>query len=211
MADPCHDPPPIPWPQADFWSAVSFPRLLLLFAWPWLWAGCQLTGAPGRVAMLPNPLPVRAHNDNDLWERTIDVLHDFQFAVAREDRSARVVETTYKVGSGCLEPWHKESVGVENRLESTLQSIRRKVRVTLLPTDAAGGYVVSVEAIKEREDLPGLAANSPGAATFQESTPLERDLNPVVGQSTASSWMPMGRDLDLEQAIVAKLQRAYGG
>ena len=160
---------------------------------------------------MPNPLPIRATNDDVLWERTVDVLHDFQFIVAREDRSARVIETDYKVGSGCLEPWHKESVGVANRLESTLQSIRRKVRISLLPTDAAGSFVVAVEALKEREDLPGLAANSPGAATFQESTPLERDLNPVVGQSTASGWLPVGRDLDLEQAIVAKLQRAYNG
>ena len=174
--------------------------------------GCQtplaLQTAGGPVS---NPLPIRAGNDDVLWERTVDVLHDFQFQLAREDRLARVIETEYKVGSGCLEPWHHDSVGPWNRLESTLQSIRRRVRVTLMPNDGAGGYMVSVEAFKEREDLPGIAGNSPGAATFQESTPLERDLNPVVGQSKPSRWIPSGRDLDLEQAILASLRGTYSG
>lgn len=175
-------------------------------------AGCHLPGVvPVGGPTAPNPLPVVARNDEALWERTVDVLHEFQFAVAREDRLARVIETDYKVGSGCLEPWHFDSVGPESRLESTLQSIRRLVRVTLLPVDGAGGYAVSVEAFKEREDLPGLAANSPGAATFQESTPLQVDLNPVVGQSAPSGWIPVGRDLALEQAILARLRSIYAG
>lgn len=159
----------------------------------------------------PNPLPVVARNEEALWERTVDVLHEFQFSVAREDRLARVIETDYKVGSGCLEPWHFDSVGADNRLESTLQSIRRMVRVTLLPVDGGGGYAVSVEAFKEREDLPGLAANSPGAATFQESAPLQVDLNPVVGQSAPSGWIPVGRDLALEQAVLARLRAVHAG
>lgn len=174
--------------------------------------GCQSPLTVQNSAMpVSNPLPVRTGSDDVLWERTVDVLHDFQFQLVREDRLARVIETEYKVGSGCLEPWHHDSVGPWNRLESTLQSIRRKVRVTLMPSDGAGGYMVSVEAFKEREDLPGIAGNSPGAATFQESTPLERDLNPVVGQSKPSRWIPSGRDLDLEQAILASLRSTYAG
>lgn len=173
-------------------------------------AGCQTPlSVQSSTGPVSNPLPVRARSDDMLWERTVDVLHDYQFQVVREDRLARVIETEYKVGSGCLEPWHHDSVGPWNRLESTLQSIRRRVRVTLAPSDGAGGYAVSVEAFKEREDLPGIAANSPGAATFQESTPLERDLNPVVGQSKPSRWIPVGRDLDLEQAILASLRASY--
>jgi len=152
---------------------------------------------------------VPAANDDALWERTVDVLHDYQFQIVREDRLARGIETEYKVGSGCLGPWHHDSVGALNRLESTLQSIRRRVRITLAPSDVGGSYAVSVEAFKEREDLPGIAANSPGAATFSESTPFARDLNPVVGQSRSSRWIPVGRDLDLEQAILASLRAAY--
>jgi len=68
---------------------------------------------------------------------------------------------------------------------------------------------VSVAVYKELEDLPGVAANSAGAATFSESTPLDRDLNPVVGQSTPSIWIPVGRDPELEQSLLQRLKVVY--
>ncbi|MBL8849720.1 MAG: hypothetical protein JNG89_08545 [Planctomycetaceae bacterium] len=186
---------------------MSLTLVVCLFA-----AGCQMPGAPWQSTVpAANPLGVWAGNDDVLWERTVDVLHDYQFQIVREDRLARVIETEYKVGSGCLEPWHHDSVGPYNRLESTLQSVRRRIRITLLPSDGGSRYAVSVEAFKEREDLPGIAANSAGAATFSESTPLKRDLNPVVGQSKPSRWIPVGRDLDLEQALLHSLRAAYTG
>jgi len=173
-------------------------------------AGCAAPWMrPGNAVPVANPLLVQAANEEVLWERTVDVIHDFHFQIAREDRFSRVIETEYRVGSGVLEPWHQDSVGLENRLESTLQSVRRKVLIRLLPDGQRGGYLVSVEAFKEREDLPGVAANSPGGATFQESTPLERDLNLVVGQSAPSGWIPVGRDPALEQRLLESLQVAY--
>ncbi|MBX3439594.1 MAG: hypothetical protein KF861_19050 [Planctomycetaceae bacterium] len=165
--------------------------------------------ASGSFAPVANPLPVMATNDEVLWERTVDVLHDFHFEIARESRFSRVIETEYRTGSGVLEPWHQDSVGSENRWESTLQSIRRKVIVRVLPSGDGAGYLVTVEAFKESEDLAGVAANSPGGATFQEATPLDRDLNQVVGQSAPSGWIPLGRDAALEQHILRSLQVAY--
>src|SRR5262249_19145353 len=131
------------------------------------------------------------------------------FPIARENRQSRVIETQYLVGAGVFEPWHYDSVGADNRLESTFQSIRRRVLVNVIPDDQGRGYIVSVEAFKEQEDLPGLAANSAGGATFNENQALNRDLNPVVGQSAPSGWIPVGRDLPLENAILARLQQAY--
>ncbi|MBX3440885.1 MAG: hypothetical protein KF774_00665 [Planctomyces sp.] len=158
-----------------------------------------------------NPMFVGSNNEDAVWERTVDVLHEFHFGIARENRLSRVIETQYFVGSGVLEPWHSDSVGLANRLESTLQSVRRRVIVNVIPGEQGQGYLVSVEAFKELEDLPGIAANSTGAATFSENEPLRRDLNPVVGQSTPSGWIPAGRDLALEAAILGRLQRAYSG
>lgn len=65
--------------------------------------------------------------------------------------------------------------------------------------------------LKGPEDLPGVAANSPGGATFQESAPLKRDLNLVVGQSSKSNWIPKGRDQALEQAFLASLVQNLQG
>ena len=168
---------------------------------PWI-----ATGPPLPVG---NPLFVPAANEEVLWERTVDVVHDFHFEIARENRFSRVIETEYRTGSSVLEPWHQDSVGLENRLESTLQSVRRKVIIRLLPDEQGAGYLVNVEAFKELEDLSGVAANSPGGATFQESTPFQRDLNLVIGQSAPSGWIPVGRDAALEQRILTSLQVAY--
>jgi len=172
--------------------------------------GCALPWmSASRLPPASNPMLVAATNEEVLWERTVDVLHDFHFEMAGENRFSRLIETEYRTGSGLLEPWHQDSVGHENRLESTLQSVRRKVFVRLIPDEAGRGYLVAVEAYKEFEDLPGVAANSPGGATFQESTPLQRDLNLVVGQSAPSGWTPAGRDAALEQRILQSLQIAY--
>lgn len=148
-------------------------------------------------------------NEELVWERAIDVLHEMQFEIDRENRLAKVIRTAPKVGASVFEPWHKDAVGLENRLEGTFQSIRRVAEIAMQLDDQGRGYLVSVAVYKEIEDLPGLAANSEGAATFSESQPLHRDLNDVVGQTTPSRWLPAGRDPLLEQSILARLQNAY--
>ncbi|MBL4884329.1 MAG: hypothetical protein JKY95_07320 [Planctomycetaceae bacterium] len=154
-----------------------------------------------------------ASNEELAWEQTIDVLHEFLFEIERENRQTRSIQTKYKVGSGILEPWHSESVGFGNRLESTLQSIRRKVIITLSPVSQGSQYTYTAQviAIKELEDLDAIAANSPGGATFQESTPLKRDLNQTLGQSRPSGWVSQGRDFALEQSILTHLQKFSAG
>ena len=154
-----------------------------------------------------NPTIIRANNHETAWERTVDVLHDYSFEIERENKLGGVIETKYIVGAGLLEPWHREAVGFDNRLEGTLQSIRRRAFVTLTPTE--DGYLVGVEVFKEIEDVQGTLQNSAGAATFQESTPLQRDLNLIVDESTPAGWIPRGRDLALEQSILRQLEAVF--
>lgn len=139
------------------------------------------------------------------WERSVRVLNSNHFQIARESKLEGVIETTWRGGSGMLEPWHGDSVGISNRLESTLQSIRRRVFV-LLQSSAENTLVLSVRVDKEIEDVPGLAANYEGGATFSESQPLNRDLSQVVGQTGPSRWLPVGRDPLLEQKILAEIR-----
>ena len=167
--------------------------------------GCatiQNYGAP-----VSNPLFVRANNHDAAWERTVDVVHDYLFEIERENKLGGVLETRYKTGANLFEPWHRDSIGARNRAESTLQSIRRKAFLSVTPVE--GGFMVGVEAHKELEDV-ARAANSTGPATFLDNSPLQRDLNPVVGQATPSGWIPRGRDLALEQSMLLSLNRAFG-
>lgn len=168
------------------------------------WCGCA-TIRPG-AAPTANPIIIRANDGQFVWERTVDVVHEYLFEIERENRLDGVIETKYKTGASMFEPWHPDSVGKENRLESTLQSIRRKAFISITPVD--GGFLVGVEAIKELEDV-SRAANSPGAATFLDNNPLQRDLNVVVGQATPSGWIPRGRDPQLEQAMLRSITTAF--
>lgn len=168
--------------------------------------GCASLPTPWARPPLGNPLYVRANDGEFVWERTVDVLHDYLFEIERENKLDGLIETRYKTGASCFEPWHPDAVGAANRLEGTLQSIRRKAVVSVTPVD--GGYLIGVEALKELEDV-ARAANSAGTATFLDNNPLQRDLNPVVGQATPSGWIPQGRDPALEQALLQSLTAAF--
>jgi hypothetical protein len=173
-------------------------------------AGVASTGtATGPIA---NPIFVAANSGNpesDLFvnERAADVLARYNFEVDTTNQVEGTIATRYKVGSSILEPWHRETIGFDNRMESTLQSIRRKVLVHFVRVE--GGYLVSVEALKEIEDVTAPTPNSPGGSTFSPNYPIRRDLSQVLGQASPPGWIPLGRDATLEQDMLCRLQAAY--
>jgi len=170
-------------------------------------SGCAVPLQQPDLLQADAPIFVPGNNEEVVWERVVDVIHDYRFRIARENKLVGMIETKYKVGASILEPWHRDSVGPVNRLESTFQSIRRRVNISI--QRAEGGFLISVEAFKELEDLPGQASSSAGGATFQDNNPLQRDLNLVVRQSTPSGWIPLGRDIALEQSMLGRLQRTF--
>jgi hypothetical protein len=207
----------LPVPEHDLRSGgITFPRhpsrmrsllvSLLFLGLCGSTSGCAFS----RPLVAGNPIFISAGNEDAVWERTVDVLHDY-FDIARENRivgsQPGVIETRFRVGASLLEPWHRDSHGLDNRVESTLQSIRRMARVSVTP--AQGGYLIGVEVFKEIEDLPGVANNTAGGATFHQADPLRRDLDLVTGQSSPSGWVPRGRDTILENEMLRRMQLAY--
>ena len=164
-------------------------------------SGCASIPKLQPPAAVSNPVFVPGNNMEAVWERTVDVLHDFQFRVARENKLDGDIETEYKIGASLIEPWQHDSVGFENRLESTFQSVRRRVFVHIRPVD--GGFLVGVEAFKELEDIPRGPANARGD-NYRESSPVSRNVEEVV-LPEKSTWLNRGRDPLLEQAIVSNL------
>ena len=152
------------------------------------------------------PVAVSPQSRELVWERCVDVLHQYKFRIARENRPAGTIETEYKVGAGVLEPWHHDSVGFTERMESTLQSIRRRVIVRITPDENGDGFLVGVEAFKEREDLREPAGGTIGGATFNEYGTPDRDLRGAVDPFGNSGWVPLGRDLKLEADMVQSMQ-----
>ncbi len=154
-----------------------------------------------------NPIQISGSNQDVVWERVVDTIHSYKFPIARENKLDGRIETEYKVGANLLEPWHGDSVGFDNRLESSLQSIRRRVFVSVTPIE--GGYLLGVEAFKEIEDVHTQTSSAPGGATFQQDLSLRRDLNLVQERGKTPGWIPLGRDPALEQDILDSLQVAF--
>ena len=170
-------------------------------------AGCA--GLRGRArapvaAQTVNSVFIANEDQEVVWERIVDVVHDY-FEIERENRLDGIIETKPLVAAGILEPWHKDSVGLDNRLEGTLQSIRRRGFVNVTP--AQGGYLVSIEIYKEQEDVVTSPDKSAGNSTFQENRPLQRDLTLVVGDAAPQGWIALGHDQALEDRMLRQIQQ----
>ena len=69
----------------------------------------------GQTDAIANPIFVAANSGNpesDLFvsERAADVLARYNFEIDISNQVEGTIATQYKVGSGILEPWHRESV-----------------------------------------------------------------------------------------------------
>ena len=184
-------------------------------------SGC----APSSTWTAPPGVPVTVFRDNPMllpvadaecaWETVVDVVDDY-FNIEREE-PVRIVgeiltegrlDTYPKVAATILEPWHADSVGRQARIESTLQSIRRRAVVRVMP--AEGGYWVDVAVFKELEDVRRPEHATAGAATLRYDGSLTRVVNPVGEQQINRGWIPQGRDTALEQRILGHLLARSG-
>src|SRR5512135_3400712 len=92
-------------------------------------AGCSII-APRPIS--ENPLVVPSADFETVWKATIAVLDEY-FDIATESRLSRTIITQPRIGATVLEPWSGDSPGLYDRLESSLQTIRRHGRITINP------------------------------------------------------------------------------
>ncbi len=110
------------------------------------------------------------------------------------------IETSYKIGASLMEPWRKDSTAGFEKLQSTLQSIRRRAIVTVRPQGAA--YTLEVIVQKDLEDTDrSQYATESSSARRHDGTIVRR--NDGFGDSPQTlGWIPLGRDTSLEQVIL---------
>lgn len=168
--------------------------------------GCASMSALGYGASRPvtNPLIARTPDFETTWKATVAVVDDY-FDIANENRLARKIETQPRMGATLLEPWYGDSVGFDQRLESTLQTIRRFAIVTVEPAPG-GGWAINVEVRKELEDLVKPAAQTGGRANFSSDFPVNRTREIVGPVPLPNLWIPRGRDVRLEKVIVTRIR-----
>ena len=170
---------------------------------------------PAAVPYYQNPALVPSGDHEFVWETIADVVDDY-FKI-EEEQPVRLVGqvategrlTTFpEVGSTILEPWRRDSVSRRDKIESTLQSIRRQAEVRVVP--GQNGYLVEVIVYKELEDVRHPDHASAGGATFRYDSSLTRVVDSLAERDPNEGWIDKGRDPNLEQQILSEILARTG-
>jgi hypothetical protein len=170
---------------------------------------------PAAITVYENPILIPVANHEMIWDGVVDVIGDY-FRIDREE-PVRLLGTTLtegridtypKTGATLLEPWDGDSANNYERMESTLQSIRRRAIVRVIPAPS-GGFWIEVTVFKDLEDLRRPEHATAGAATFRYDQSFTRVVNPERSTDTGQLWIPQGRDTALEQRILGQLQYRF--
>ena len=172
---------------------------------------------PGATAsgIVPNPYFTPVADHEFVFDQIIDTLDNY-FEIEAEER-VRIeegvvlegrVETLPTIGATYLEPWRDDSVGSFERLQATLQTIRRRASVRMIPS--AQGYSIEVIVSKELEDLAQPEATPVTNISPIHNTELDREANEASSDQSplpagVLGWIPLGRDAALEQRILGEL------
>jgi hypothetical protein len=167
-------------------------------------------GTQAGPPLLENPLYVPALDREFVWNQAVDAVDDY-FRIEREERVRLIggvltegrIDTFPITGSTIFEPWRRDSTPGYEKLHATLQSIRRRATVRVIPTE--GGYLLDVVVQKELEDLDKPEHATAGGATLRHDGSLVRQEGAAGRYSATLGWIPLGRDVTLEQRILADL------
>jgi hypothetical protein len=178
-------------------------------------------GAP--TTLLANPLRMPVGDRDFAWDQIIAVVEEY-FKIEHEDRVRLAgdlltegrIDTYPLIAATLLEPWNGDSVTFDDRLRCTLQSKRRRCYVRVIPEQAS--YLVEVVVLRELEDLPRPLMATAGTAVFDKVNGQDRvqpEALPSLSESPGAinkpaprvgGWIPEGREIDLEQIMLAKMQ-----
>jgi hypothetical protein len=171
--------------------------------------GCAALHRRGdAVQPIANPLFLPPVDREFLWNQTVDAVDDY-FRIEREDRVRMVggvltegrIDTFPTIGSTLFEPWRRDSTLGYEKVHATLQSIRRRATVRVIPVE--GGYLLDVVVQKELEDLDKPQHATAGGATLRHDGTIVRQEGAPGRYSVTLGWIPIGRDVTLEQRILA--------
>src|SRR5262245_59105216 len=166
---------------------------------------------PGpQAALCENPVyvPLGPPSYGIVFEKVLDVVDDY-FEVAYSSRYDGRIESFPKITPGLERFFLPGDPDPEQRAYAWLQTLRYRCFVLIQPADdPGGGFFIDVKVLKELEDLPLPTRQTAGAAAFRSDNTVERQfevIDPTI--SGESNWIPIGRDVRLEQEILQRIKK----
>ena len=157
-----------------------------------------------------NPIFVENYGHEFLWTMIADAI-DTHFEIEWE-MPIRLygdmlteghIETKPKIGASLAEFWHADSVGFAERFDCTLQTIRRRAEVHVVPV--TGGYTIDVKVFKELEDnsQPLHAVANTSNLRFRDNADEFADKIDVDPGS--AGWFIIERDTAMENRLLMEI------
>ncbi len=178
-----------------------------------LCAGCIPTGAP-----VSSPPEVADEDFNVIWDATNEVLRKYRFFIDRADRREGVITTFPMIARHWFEFWRKDAATQRDVAEGTLQTLYRRVTISIRRQDDNKRYLVDVRVFVSRSDLlaPQITSTSEAYDLFiNPDMPRIASLTGLGGPK-GSRDVSLGRDENLEQVLqreiyflMAKKQTIY--
>jgi uncharacterized protein YceK len=162
-----------------------------------------------------NPIFIPVADPQCAWEQTVDMVDNY-FRIEHEEPvrvfgntvTEGAITTMAEISPTIFEPWRHDTVDSDQRLENTLQTMRRRAVVRVIP--AQGGHLVDVQVYKELEDNRRPEHSMAGAATLRYDDTLNRVIDPIGVQVITKGWIGQGRDTSLEQYMIGDLLSRCG-
>jgi hypothetical protein len=162
-----------------------------------------------QVVIPGNQVYIPLRSDSEGYERVFEtVIQTFishGFDIAESNRYDGRIYSKPRVAPGFGQPFKSGSPDCYERLLATFQSYRHRAVAKIEPA-SNGGFFVQVTVFRELEDLPRPTRATAGA-TFRNYQTIERQFGVIDPTVFESGWIPRGRDIGIEQAILAHLGR----
>lgn len=157
-----------------------------------------------------NPTNIPPVEPDFLWRQIVDSVDDY-FRIDTEEPVRRTetfwqegLLTTFPVISGTvLEPWRGDSARGFEKLQSTIQTIRRTATVKVMAVET--GYAIDIRVIKEQEDVDQSQFSAAGASAQRHDGTIIRTDSQVRQLPITLGWYEIGRDRNLEQRLMASI------
>ncbi len=157
-----------------------------------------------------NPSHIGTVDADFLWRQIVDAVDDY-FRIDQEEPVRRNDSnwlegrlTTFPEVSGTsFEPWRGDTARGFERLQSTIQTIRRTVTIRVLPEET--GYLIDIRVLKEQEDVDQSQFATAGAAAQRHDGGIVRNENQLRRSPATLGWYEIGRDRELEQRLMESI------